>query len=112
MGQILVGAVSICIVFLGILAVQRLFTENQCLFCPDPPSMVDYLFKISRVTGESEYSIFQKSAEDWPVSQAMIDQDFRRYLSRQEVPHYVKDFVRRNKHHLDDLKTPPFLNRV
>ena len=31
-------------------------------------SMEDYVFKIARVTGHSEYYVFCKSAEAWPVS--------------------------------------------
>ena len=74
----------------------------------EPPTVVDYLFKISRVTGESEFNIFKKSAENWPVNRAIIERDFRRYLSHQVVPHYVHDFIRKNKDHLADLRIPLF----
>ena len=72
------------------------------------PPMEFYLYKISRVTGNSEYDVFCKSAEDWPVSRAKIDQDFKNYLNRQEIPHYVTDFVRKNKKHIDELRMPLF----
>ena len=72
------------------------------------PSMEFYLYKISRVTGKSEYDVFCKSAEDWPVSRAKIDQDFKKYLGHQEIPHYVTDFVRKNKEHIDELRIPQF----
>ena len=71
-------------------------------------SMEDYLFKISRVTGHSEYDVFCKSAEAWPVSREKIEEDFTRYLQQQSVPHYVNDFVRRNKKHIDELHLPRF----
>ena len=71
-------------------------------------SMGDYLFKISRVTGHSEYDVFCKSAEVWPVSREKIEEDFTRYLQRQSVPHYVNDFVRRNKKHIDELHIQRF----
>ena len=71
-------------------------------------SMEDYLFKISRVTGHSEYDVFCKSAEDWPVSREKIKQDFSNYLQHQNIPHYVNDFVRRNKKHIDELHLPRF----
>jgi hypothetical protein len=71
-------------------------------------SMEDYIFKIARVTGHSEYDVFCKSAEDWPVSQEKIEQDFTRYLQSQSIPHYVNDFVRRNKEHIDQLHIPRF----
>ena len=72
------------------------------------PSMEFYLYKISLVTGNSEYDVFCKSAEDWPVSRAKIDQDFNKYLDHQEIPHYVTDFVRKNKEHIDELRIPQF----
>lgn len=73
-----------------------------------PLSMEFYLYKIARLTGKSEYDVFCKSAEEWPVSQARIEQDFKRYLIDQDVPHYVNDFVRKNKIHIDELHIPPF----
>jgi hypothetical protein len=73
-----------------------------------PVSMEYYVFKIARITGNSEYDVFCKSAENWPVSKARIDQDFKRYLCDQEVPHYVNDFVRKNKKHIDELHIPRF----
>lgn len=71
-------------------------------------SMEDYIFKIARVTGHSEYDVFCKSAEAWPISQEKIEQDFTRYLQQQSIPHYVNDFVRRNKGHIDELRIPRF----
>jgi len=73
-----------------------------------PVSMEYYVFKIARVTSNSEYDVFCKSAENWPISKAKIDQDFKRYLYNQEVPHYVNDFVRKNKKHIDELHIPRF----
>lgn len=107
MGQALFGAESICIVFLSFLVVTRLFSIRRS-HRSEQPSMVDYLYKISRITGESEYNIFVKSAENWPVSQAMVERDFSRYLAGQTVPHYVQDFVRKNRHHIDELRLPLF----
>ena len=71
-------------------------------------SMEEYLFKIARVTGHSEYDVFCKSAEDRPVSRERIEEDFARYLQQASVPHYVNDFVRRNKEHIDELHMPRF----
>ncbi len=69
----------------------------------DPISMDDYLRKITLVTGFSAYDTFCKSAEGWRVSTARIDHDFRIYLASQSVPFYVKDFIRRSRHHIDEL---------
>jgi hypothetical protein len=70
-------------------------------------STTDYLFKIARITGRSEYEIFCKSAEAWPVSTGMVDRDFRQYLISQHTPHYVNDFIRRHRGQIDELELPP-----
>ena len=69
----------------------------------DPISMDDYLRKITLVTGFSVYDTFCKSAEGWRISTERIDHDFRIYLASQSVPFYVKDFIRRSRHHIDEL---------
>jgi len=71
------------------------------------PSVADYLYKISRLTGHSEYEIFQKSAEHWPVTRLRVDEDFKEYLRHQVTPHYVNDFIRRHRQQVDDLRLPP-----
>ena len=108
MGQALVGAETICVVYLAFYAFHRMVQTHIQSYCQEAPTQVDYLFKISRVTGESEFNIFAKSAEDWPVNRAMVERDFRRYLSGQVIPHYVEDFIRKNKEHIDDLRMPIF----
>ena len=69
-----------------------------------PTGLTGNLFR----RGHSEYDVFCKSAEVWPVSKEKIEDDFTRYLQQQSVPHYVNDFVRRNKKHIDELHTPRF----
>lgn len=65
----------------------------------------DYLRKITLVTGHSVYDTFHKSAEGWQVSKDRIEKDFRIYLASQNVPYYVKDFIRRSQKHIDELYT-------
>lgn len=72
-----------------------------------PIATEDYLYKVSRITGHSEYEIFRKSAENWPVSRAMVDQHFKDYLLHQTIPCYVNAFLRKHKHHVDSLRMPP-----
>lgn len=59
-------------------------------------------YNISLATGRSEYDLFHKSAEGWSVSGDRIDQDFKRYMADQVMPHYAKDFVRKNQTHIDE----------
>ena len=71
-------------------------------------STEDYLYKMARITGASEYEIFHASAADWPVSEAMVEKHFKDYLMHQATPCYVNAFLRKHKQQVDDLKLPPF----
>ena len=59
-------------------------------------------YTISIATGRTEYDLFHISAKGWSVSAERIDQDFKRYMSDQIMPHYAKDFVRKNQTHIDE----------
>jgi hypothetical protein len=59
-------------------------------------------YMISLATGRTEYELFHKSAEGWSVSAERINQDFKRYMSDQIMPHYAMDFVRKNQTHIDE----------
>ena len=109
--QFVNGIGNVCIVLLVGLAIVALHKLNNKHMRKHQDSMEFYLYKISRVTGHSEYDVFCKSAEDWPVatvSKEKIDADFKSYLDRSAVPPYVQHFVRQNKHHIDELHIPRF----
>lgn len=98
---------TVLLMALGALALQ-MFNRQTCrLIGRQCASAEDYLYKIARITGHSEYAIFRKSAEQWPVSRRTIDRDFKNYLIHQQTPHYVNDFIRKNRRHIDELKLPP-----
>ncbi len=104
------GITQIIIVFGAIYIVLLFGTLLKKRYIPDkPPSNQTYLFKMSRLTGKSEYDIFFKAAEDWPVSGEQIEQDFNRYLAHQHIPYYVNDFIRKNKKHTDELRISLFV---
>jgi hypothetical protein len=93
----------ICIVLLVGLRLKKWFRHNK------PLTIQGYIFKITRVTGKSAYDIFRKAAEDWPVSEEQIEQDFNRYMSDNSVPYYVTDFIRKNKNYFDKMRTSIFM---
>ncbi|MGD9043932.1 MAG: hypothetical protein PVG06_09480 [Desulfobacterales bacterium] len=68
-----------------------------------PITTDDYIQKLTQATGIRTYETFCISAEEWRVSADRIDQDFRRYLSSQSIPFYVKDFIRKDQTHIDEL---------
>ena len=102
------GIIAACIIILTGILFKKSSRIGKKVEGERMLSMQEYIYKIARVTGHSEYDVFCKSAEDWPVSQSKIEQDFTRYLQQQDVPHYVNDFVRRNKEHIDELHIPRF----
>lgn len=102
---------SVCIALLAGIGLMTLYKLNARQIRKHQNSMEFYLFKISRVTGHSEYDVFFKSAEDWPVanvSKDKIEADFKEYLDHSVVPPYVHHFVRQNKHHIDQLNLPRY----
>ena len=109
--EIINGIGNLCIALLIGMGLVALYRLNERQIKKRENSMQFYLFKISRVTGHSEYDVFCKSAEDWPVATVAkdrIDADFKDYLNRQVIPPYVHHFVRENKHHIDELNLPRF----
>ena len=65
-----------------------------------------YLYKIARITRTSEYEVFRQAARDWPVTEPMIENDFKAYLHDHYVPHYVNDYIRKNRSHIDSIDIP------
>jgi hypothetical protein len=59
-------------------------------------------YMLSLATGRTEYDLFHKSAEGWPVSADRIKKDYARYMSEQVMPHYANDFVRKNQTRIDE----------
>ena len=96
---------AICIVLLAGMRLKKWFRENK------PSTIQGYIFKITRVTGKSAYDVFCKAAEDWPVSREQIEEDFKRFVSDDSVPYYVNDFIRKNKKHIDEMRTSIFMFR-
>ncbi len=97
----MIGAISI-VLLVGIL-LKKWFRENK------QSTIQGYILKITRVTGKSAYDVFCKAAEDWPVSEGQIEQDFKRYMSDESIPYYVNDFIRKNKKHLDEMRISIFM---
>jgi hypothetical protein len=95
---------TICIVLLVGMRLKKWFSKNK------QSTIQGYICKIIRVTGKSAYDVFCKAAEDWPVSEGQIEQDFKRYMLNDEIiPYYVNDFIRKNKKHLDKMRISIFM---
>ncbi len=94
---------AVCALMLAWCMVRACLRKAQKNSHTDSIAVEDYLHKITRITGFSVYETFHKSAEEWRVSADRIERDFKRYLSSQRVPFYVKDFVRKSQKHIDEL---------
>ena len=55
----------------------------------------EFLAYLARVYTCSEYDLFHAAAEEWNLSGAGIDEDFKDYLKEGNMPYYVKDFIRK-----------------
>jgi hypothetical protein len=82
------------------------FQRTWCLTQPRKATTSDYLYKMARLTHTSEFEVFRKSAEGWPVNANMIETDFNAYLQTGITPYYVNDYIRKNKVHIDGMRIP------
>lgn len=55
----------------------------------------ELLFEISRRKNKSEFDIFRSAACAWSIPGERVDEDFKRYLYSQDVPHYVRHYLRK-----------------
>jgi hypothetical protein len=55
---------------------------------------VDLLIIKARREGKSEYDNFVESAAPWSLSEKQIDEDFKQYLHKGLLPHYVRHALR------------------
>ena len=61
----------------------------------------ELLLQIARFRKLSEYDIFYLSAKNWHISEPQVENDFKVYLLDGHLPHYVRDFIRKNDKALD-----------
>lgn len=62
------------------------------------------LLHLARLNGCSEYALFQKAAVFWTVAAKQVEEDFRSYLIGGVLPHYVRDYIRKNPLDRDQLQ--------
>ncbi len=73
-----------------------------------PATTEDYIYKLAKITQQSEHAIFHEAAGKWPISKLMVENDFKQYLLNQTIPYYVNDFIREHKQYLDKWRIPPY----
>ncbi len=52
------------------------------------------LFDLARSFNCSEFEIFRRAAKDWNFSDTKVEEDFKRYLSTESIPYYVRQYLK------------------
>lgn len=47
-------------------------------------------------SGQSVYALFQAAGTKWNVAPKQVDNDFKQYLTDGQIPHYMRDDLRRH----------------
>jgi len=80
------------IVFIDIIRrVDRFLTRNK------PATDEEYLSYLAYRHQVSEHDLFFYAAHAWAHSESRVEADFADYLINGRLPHYVRDFVRRER---------------
>ena len=68
----------------------------------DSFDLANALHKIALESGRTEYELFVIAAEEWSITEAQIDEDFKNYMGANVLPYYVMDLVRKNNDRIDE----------
>ena len=91
-GKILIFVAAAAVYALALRTLQR---RRQKLA---PPSHEETeLSRIALEQGVSEYDLFHKAAGPWRIPESRVEADFTAYLNDLTLPHYVRDFVRKQR---------------
>ena len=86
-----------------IIVVVKRAHEKRVARCRDV-SDEEQLMHIARLRRCSELDLFREAADAWRVPDQMAEGDFKSYLQNGDLPHYVRDYVRRNRLDRDQLE--------
>lgn len=62
-----------------------------------PLTEEEILSLLARSRSVSEYHIFHLAADTWSIGRAQVEEDFKDYLQEGNLPHYVRDYLRRQR---------------
>ena len=90
------------VVILAYVVIKRI--SEQRLARTRTLSAEECLLHLARLHGCSEFELFQKAAGFWIPAGPQVENDFRDYLLGGDLPHYVRDFIRKNPLDRDQLQ--------
>ena len=71
------------------------FLERRYGTPKGPVTDSDFIWKMARDRECSEYQIFHIAGEEWRTHKDTIEEDFKNYVLRDQMPFYVRDYIRR-----------------
>ena len=96
------GFIAAVGVVLGILLVTYLLDRREN--AGREPLDCEILFALARRQETSEFEQFRIAAGEWGISYNRVEQDFKRYLLQGQLPHYVRDYIRRARELYPELR--------
>lgn len=88
-----IGFLSAAAVLTGLLFAVHLWEKRQQASKKLTESEI--LFLLARTTETSEFEQFKRAADSWNLSEQKSEADFNHYLLQGEMPHYVRDYLRK-----------------
>ena len=89
------GALIFCLLAIVYVLGKRYIEKKERSSRPDTDEEVLALLAAAR--GCSEHEIFRLAGVEWQVGGIQVEDDFKRYLTRGRLPHYVRDYIRKNR---------------
>jgi len=88
------------IAYLLVMLIVYLWESRRNLIKNKALTPQEYLWKLKKITGKSEYEIFHIAAEEkgWPDYQ--VERHFEQYLKDQALPAYVTEFLEDGKEYI------------
>ena len=77
------------------LKLMRHIAAKEQAASPETDEM--FLSRMALSQGTSEYRLFHAAATTWNVSGPRIEDDFKTFVTEGHMPHYVRDYVRRER---------------
>jgi hypothetical protein len=85
-------AAAVVAAFVGVTAL-RLYLGRRA--ARGERSDEERLVETALLRGMSEYELFSEAARTWGIAEHRVEEDFKRYLHRAEIPFYVRDHLKR-----------------
>jgi len=86
------------LVYLFVICYQKFKIDSKA----DSVEPGNALYKISLESDQTEYELFVIAAEEWSITEAQINEDFKNYMAANVLPYYVMDLVRKNDDRINE----------